>query len=173
MQKNCFQVDYDVTNWYPSLVCYGGHFESKMATKIQKSSDLGEIWFPSRFWCWELISMVWEPYYDPLCRNILHVAAFGGLKIFKMAAVAMVTKVQNGHQIQKSFDLGEIWFPSRLWCCELIFIIGLLWCSELDETFQKFCLTCEHIILRLRNFRMAAVATKNMKNLKSSELDET
>ena len=26
--------------------------------------------FPSRFWCWELISMVWEPYYDPLCRNI-------------------------------------------------------------------------------------------------------
>ena len=46
-------------------------------------------------------------------------------------------------------------------------------CSELDETFQKFCLTCEHIILRLRNFRMAAVATKNVKNLKCSELDET
>jgi hypothetical protein len=29
-------------------VCYGGHFESKMTAKIQKSSDLGEIWFPSR-----------------------------------------------------------------------------------------------------------------------------
>jgi hypothetical protein len=41
-----------------------------MAAKIQTSSDLGEIWFPSRFWCWELISKVWEPYYDPLCRNI-------------------------------------------------------------------------------------------------------
>jgi hypothetical protein len=27
------------------LVCYGGHFESKMAAKIQKSSDLGEICF--------------------------------------------------------------------------------------------------------------------------------
>jgi hypothetical protein len=26
------------------LVCYGGHFESKMTAKIQKSSDLGEIW---------------------------------------------------------------------------------------------------------------------------------
>jgi hypothetical protein len=26
---------------------------------------LGEIWFPSRVWCCELISMVWEPYYDP------------------------------------------------------------------------------------------------------------
>ena len=26
-------------------VCYGGHFESKMTTKIQKSSDLGEIWY--------------------------------------------------------------------------------------------------------------------------------
>jgi hypothetical protein len=29
-------------------VCYGGHFESKMTAKIQKSSDLDEIWFPSR-----------------------------------------------------------------------------------------------------------------------------
>jgi hypothetical protein len=42
------------------------------------------------------------------------VAAFGDLNKFKMVAVAMVTKVQNGHQIQKSSDLGEIWFPSRL-----------------------------------------------------------
>jgi hypothetical protein len=31
-----------------STVWYGGHFESKMTAKIQKSSDLGEIWFPSR-----------------------------------------------------------------------------------------------------------------------------
>jgi hypothetical protein len=29
-------------------------------------------------------------------------------------------------KIQKSFDLEEIWFPSRLWCCELISIVGLL-----------------------------------------------
>jgi hypothetical protein len=42
------------------------------------------------------------------------VAAFGWMKKFKMVAVAMVTKVQNGRQIQKSSDLGEIWFPSRL-----------------------------------------------------------
>jgi hypothetical protein len=27
------------------LVCYGGNFESKLAAKIQKSSDVGEIWF--------------------------------------------------------------------------------------------------------------------------------
>jgi hypothetical protein len=40
--------------------------------------------------------------------------SFWGLKKLKMAAVAMVTKVQNGHQIQKSSDLGKIWFPSRL-----------------------------------------------------------
>ena len=26
-------------------VCYDGHFESKMTAKIQKSSDLGEIWY--------------------------------------------------------------------------------------------------------------------------------
>jgi hypothetical protein len=75
----------------------------------------------------------------------------------------MVTKVQNGRQIQKSSDLGEIWFPSRLWCCELIFMVGLLWCSELDETFQKFCLTCVHIILRLRNFRVARCHKKREK----------
>jgi hypothetical protein len=30
-----------------------------------------------------------------------------------MAAIAMVTKLQNCHQIQKFSDLGEIWFPSR------------------------------------------------------------
>jgi hypothetical protein len=30
------------------LIGYSGHFESKMATKVEKSSDLGEIWFPSR-----------------------------------------------------------------------------------------------------------------------------
>jgi hypothetical protein len=29
------------------LVCSGGHFEPKMAPKIQKSSNLGEIWFPT------------------------------------------------------------------------------------------------------------------------------
>ena len=63
--KFCLQVDYDVASWYPSLVCYGGHFESKITAKIQTSSDLGEIWFPSRLWCCELISFVWEPYYDP------------------------------------------------------------------------------------------------------------
>jgi hypothetical protein len=39
-----FQVDYHVANWYPSLVCYDGHFESKMAAKIKKSPDLEEIW---------------------------------------------------------------------------------------------------------------------------------
>jgi hypothetical protein len=37
----------------------------------------------------------------------------GGVNKFKMA-IAMVTKVQNGYQIQKSYDLDEIWFPSRL-----------------------------------------------------------
>jgi hypothetical protein len=43
-----FQVDYGVANRYRSLVCNGGHFESKMVAKIPKSSDLDEIWFPSR-----------------------------------------------------------------------------------------------------------------------------
>jgi hypothetical protein len=62
------------------LVCYGGHLESKMATKIQKSSDLGEIWFPSRLWCCELISIIWEPLmslqiislHHPECCRVMH-----------------------------------------------------------------------------------------------------
>ena len=40
------------------LGCYGGHFESKMAAKIQKSSDFDKIWFPSRFCSCELISVI-------------------------------------------------------------------------------------------------------------------
>jgi hypothetical protein len=82
--------------------------------------------------------------------------------VVQLILVKMKWHIKWKYLIQKSSDLGEIWFASRLWCCELIFIVSLLWCSELDETFQKFCLTCVHIILRLRNFRMAAVATKNV-----------
>jgi hypothetical protein len=41
----CFQPPKAAT--HTILVCYGGHFEPRMATKIQKSSDLGEIWFPT------------------------------------------------------------------------------------------------------------------------------
>ena len=68
-----FQVDYDVATWYPSLVCYGGHFESQISAKIQKSSDLDEMWFPSRLWCCELISIVdflWRPFWiQNGCQN--------------------------------------------------------------------------------------------------------
>ena len=40
--------------------------------------------------------------------------SFWRVEKIKMATVAMVTKVQNGPQINKSSDLGEIWFPSSL-----------------------------------------------------------
>ena len=40
------------------LVCYGCHFESKMAAKIQKSSDLGNICFPSSLCSCELIIVI-------------------------------------------------------------------------------------------------------------------
>jgi hypothetical protein len=36
--------------------------------------------------------------------------SFCGVEKFKMVAVAMVTKVQNGHQIQNSSDLGKFDF---------------------------------------------------------------
>ena len=75
-----FQVDYDVANWYRSLICNGGHFESKMVAKIPKSSDLDEIWFPSRLWCCELISIVgllcW-PFVSKRAAKIQTILLFG------------------------------------------------------------------------------------------------
>jgi hypothetical protein len=86
-----------------------------MATKIQKSYDLDEIWFPSRLWFCELISIVgllWRPFWklDSFhqtswnFRNIHRSVwqLFGGLNTFKMAAIAMVTKVQKMYS-------GSIW----------------------------------------------------------------
>ena len=69
--------------------------------QIQKSSDLGEIWFPSRFLCWELISMVWEPYYDPLCRNIPH-------SMWQLLGV--VEQIQNGGRCHGT--QGTKWPPN-------------------------------------------------------------
>jgi hypothetical protein len=110
--------------------------------QIQKSSDLGEIWFPSRLWCCELNSIV--GLYSYKVDHNMDPKPWISIPYIK---IYLETKYRPNR--------SEIWFPSRLWCCELIFIVGLLWCLELDETFQKFCLTCVHIILRLRNLRIA------------------
>jgi hypothetical protein len=62
------------------LVCYSGHFESKMAAKIYKSSDLEEIWFPSRLWCYELISIVvllWWPFWIQNSHQNTKILGFG------------------------------------------------------------------------------------------------
>ena len=40
-------------------------FESKMVAKIKTIIRFGQIWFPSRLCCCELISIIWEPWYDP------------------------------------------------------------------------------------------------------------
>ena len=99
---------------------------------------------------------IWKHFHgNGYLQGVRHSSPYGGHFESKMVA-----------KIQKSSGLAKILFPSRLWCCKLIFIVGLLWCSELDETYQKFCLTCVHIILRLRNFRIAAVATKKREKFK-------
>jgi len=95
-----FQVDYDVANWYPSLVCYGGHFVSKMATKI-KNPPIG-------------MKFGFQVDYD-VANWYPSLVCYGSHLESKMAA-----------KIQKSSDLDEIWLPSRLRCCELISIVGLL-----------------------------------------------
>jgi hypothetical protein len=61
---------------------------------------LGDIWFPSKFWCRELISMVWEPYYDLLCRNIHR----------SMWQLLGVGKIQNGDRYHG--NQGTKWLPN-------------------------------------------------------------
>jgi hypothetical protein len=102
-----------------------------MAAKLQKFSDLGQIWFPSRFWCWELISFLY------------------------LVAILYLGYHGNG----RHFDFDQ--HPKS---CHI-----LRWIFLQSGSYQKFCLTCVHTILRLRNFRMSAVVTKNVKNLKCCE----
>ena len=46
------------TIWRPFWIAMAAIFESKMAAKIQKSSELGKIWFPSRSCSCELIIVI-------------------------------------------------------------------------------------------------------------------
>jgi hypothetical protein len=79
-----FQVDYDVANWYPSLVCYDGHLNNpkwlpkyknppigkkfgfqvdydvanwypSLVVKLSIVSDFNEIWYLGVFWSEELV----------------------------------------------------------------------------------------------------------------------
>ena len=115
------------------LICYGRHFESKMSAKIQKSSDLDEIWFPSRLWCCELIStigLLWWPFWIQNDRQNIKLLWFGGNLVWYRSLVCYDGHFESkmaAKKIQRSFDMGEMWFPSRLWCCELISIVDLLW----------------------------------------------
>jgi hypothetical protein len=45
MEMNIYREQDMLHHMATILVCYGGHFESKMAAKIKKSSDVGEIGF--------------------------------------------------------------------------------------------------------------------------------
>jgi hypothetical protein len=44
------------TIWWPFRFAMAATLNPKWPPKYKKSSDLGEIWFPSRLWCCELIS---------------------------------------------------------------------------------------------------------------------
>ena len=108
-----FQVDYDVANWYLSLVCYGGQFESKMATRIQNPPIWAKFCFQVDFdvgnwysWFGSHIMIHFVGISTVVCGSF-----WGGWTNSKWWPL---TKVQNGRQIQKSSDLGEIWFPSTV-----------------------------------------------------------
>ena len=53
------------TIWRPFWFAMVAILNPKWSPKIKKSTYLGKIWFPSRLWCCELISISWEPCYDP------------------------------------------------------------------------------------------------------------
>jgi hypothetical protein len=101
-------------------------------TKILR---FGQNWFPSRLWCCKLIihclgAMLWSfRSYHILLLLLLLLFLFHFFSLrfcptkFSETDDPIYTKL---HKIQKSSDLKEIWLPSRLWCCELISIVGLL-----------------------------------------------
>jgi hypothetical protein len=54
-KKFDFQVDYDVANWYPSLVCYVGHFVNGLQFQwklISRSIMKWAIGWCPEFWYW-------------------------------------------------------------------------------------------------------------------------
>ena len=119
------------------LFCYGGHFEYKMASKIQKSSDLDEMWFPSRLSCCELISIVgllWWPFWIQNGRQNKKILRFGRNLISKyimmlridmnrwFAMVAILSMVS---------DFNENWYLGVVWSEELVGALnsdmGVVW----------------------------------------------
>jgi hypothetical protein len=76
------------------LVCYGGNFESKLAAKIHKSSDLGEIWFS------KLIMML----RIKIDRWFAMSAIFNHLKDHKMAPNS---KNDDGYQFARTKSTGK------------------------------------------------------------------
>jgi hypothetical protein len=53
------------TIWRPSWFAMVAILNPKWPPNYKKSSNLGKIWFPSRLWYCNLISIIWEPCYDP------------------------------------------------------------------------------------------------------------
>ena len=91
------------------LLWYCGHFESTIAAKIQKSSDLAKVWFPSRLWCYELISIVWFaiaailiPKWPPKYKNPPILAKFGFQVDFALAIWYLSSFLELGG-ISRSF----------------------------------------------------------------------
>jgi hypothetical protein len=67
--------------------------------------------------------------------------------------------IQNGHHNKPTMDINSQHHN----------LLG----NQISPKSEDFCILVAIIILRLRNFRMAAVATENVKNLNCSKLDET
>jgi hypothetical protein len=100
------------------LVCYGGHLEPKMVAKIQKSSDLGEIWFPSRLRCCELISIVWEPYNIIsccVCSVSYYVPQTKFRETYCVCSVSYYYVPQTKFGRHNVFAPFLIKFPSKVW----------------------------------------------------------
>jgi hypothetical protein len=141
-----FQVDYNVANWYP---LFGSHV--MILQIISYLFILIIIILLLSFFCQKCVRHISRRLLNGNQWNLT-----GMLSTISICA-DYFRNFQNGRRCHGNHKKHNFFLK----------------CSELDETFQNFCLTCVHIILRLRNFRMAAIATKNVNNLMCSELDET
>jgi hypothetical protein len=140
--------------WRPFWFAMAAILNPKWPPKYKNHPIWAIFGFQVDFDVWELISMVWDPYYGFFyLAAILYLGCHGNCRHFEFFQTQKSATYYGGYSYKVDHNMAP-----KPW---------------MDETFQKFCLICVHIILRLRNFRMAAVATKNVKNLKCSELNET
>ena len=167
-------------NGYLQGVRHAAPFGFKMVAKIQISSDLCKIWFPSRLWCCELISIVWEPCYDPSGHIIscfyTKLAESSFLCRFRIDSVnvlfnSTIRFVTCAFFVNKQFRTCAHAFPNELivmsyeYCAGQHWILYGMWENQTATYFLRFRLFTYDImkIFNCISIKYRILATFNIK----------